>query len=173
MKPRFANPLSWQQAELLMQPSFIRVIDNLRKQLEQSSWKGTYQELQIWPEGTPDNMKTQVLALKQQLEAAPANAADLEQELALLPQPYPGYVLCLEQGDRQVQVDLWQLCYQICFDNYDVAAAAAIADAHDPIVEIDTRLIDGAGDVDWQQLDDKARGLIEGIFHNLPQGEPS
>ena len=45
MKPKFKNKQAWEQAQLLMQPAFIRVIDNLRKQLEQSSWKGTYQEI--------------------------------------------------------------------------------------------------------------------------------
>ena len=41
MKPIFKNSTDWEQAEYLMQPSLIRVIDNLRKQLDESAWKGT------------------------------------------------------------------------------------------------------------------------------------
>lgn len=46
MKPIFKNSTDWEQAEYLMQPSLIRVIDNLRKQLEKSVWKGTYTEIE-------------------------------------------------------------------------------------------------------------------------------
>jgi len=31
--PKFSNITSWEQAELLMQPAFIRIIDHIRKQL--------------------------------------------------------------------------------------------------------------------------------------------
>lgn len=46
MRPKFKNTLAWEQAERLMQPAFIRVIDNIGKQLEGSPWQGTYQEVQ-------------------------------------------------------------------------------------------------------------------------------
>jgi len=46
MKPIFKNSTDWEQAEYLMQPSLIRVIDNLRKQLDESVWKGTYTEIE-------------------------------------------------------------------------------------------------------------------------------
>ena len=46
MKPKITNMVAWQQAELLMQPAYLRVIDNIRKQLEQSVWKATYEEVQ-------------------------------------------------------------------------------------------------------------------------------
>ena len=44
MQPKFANELAWQQAELLMQPIYIRIIDRIRQQSEVSSWKVTYEE---------------------------------------------------------------------------------------------------------------------------------
>ncbi len=47
MKPLFTDILAWQQAELLMQPAYIRILDQIRKQLEQSSWKATYEEVQM------------------------------------------------------------------------------------------------------------------------------
>lgn len=46
MKPKFKNSLAWQQAELLMQPSLIRLLDNIRKYLESSPWTGTYENVQ-------------------------------------------------------------------------------------------------------------------------------
>jgi len=45
MLPRFKTLADWEQAELLMQPCLIRVIDNLRKELESSPYKGTYHEV--------------------------------------------------------------------------------------------------------------------------------
>lgn len=47
MKPKIKNTLAWQQAELLMQPALIRLLDNLRKKLEESVWQGTYEEVQV------------------------------------------------------------------------------------------------------------------------------
>ncbi|WP_107668937.1 hypothetical protein [Cyanothece sp. BG0011] len=45
MKPTFENATDWDKAEILMQPAFIRVMDNLRKQLETSNLKATYEEI--------------------------------------------------------------------------------------------------------------------------------
>jgi hypothetical protein len=125
MKPKITSPIAWKQAELLMQPAMIRVLDNIRKQLEESVWTGTYQEVQV---------------------------------------PIPGYQLILEhQGDRR-SVDIWELCYRVCFVNYQ--------SAHTPMqsqeVIIDTFLIDeDTGDVDWNRLDAKANELIKQVFANL------
>jgi len=45
LQPKFNDALSWQQAELLMQPSWIRLADRLGKVLETSSWQATYEEV--------------------------------------------------------------------------------------------------------------------------------
>lgn len=159
MSPRFATAAAWQQADLLMQPTFIRVIDNLRKHLEYSAWAGDYRDISVWPEGTSEAEQQRVLQLQEALKSANSEeVADIQATLEQLPQPYPGYELCLTHGDRQVTVDLWQLCYQICFANYGDDAASIV----------DTQLIDPAGDVDWHQLDAKAKALIEQIFADLP-----
>ena len=47
MKPKIKTPEAWQQAELLMQPALIRVLDHIRKRLETSVWKGSYQDVTI------------------------------------------------------------------------------------------------------------------------------
>jgi hypothetical protein len=124
MKPKFKNALDWEQAQLLMQPAFIRVVDNLRKQLDESEWQGTYQEIQS---------------------------------------PYPGYLLCLTRRDRSVNVDIWDLCFQICFLEYNPSQTQ-----ESQAVEIDTSLIEETGDVDWQRLETKAQQLVKQIFANLP-----
>lgn len=165
--PKFANTLAWQQAELLMQPVFIRVIANLGKQLEQSPWKGTYRDVLIWPDEVSEETRAVVTQLRQQLETAPTpeEADAIRDRLTKLPTPMPGYELCLEYQGRQVTIDLWQLCYQICFRNY-----SAILNAMDRnfTAEIDTSLIDETGDVDWLRLDEKAKQLIDQIFASLP-----
>jgi hypothetical protein len=127
MKPKFKDAIAWEQAQLLMQPAFIRTIDNIRKQLDESSWQGTYQEIQS---------------------------------------PYPGYVLCLTQGDRSVNVDLWNLCFEVCFIDYPSNAAEATQEEQE--VEIDTSLIDETGDVDWNRLETKTQHLVNRIFASLP-----
>lgn len=124
MKPKFKDITAWQQAEILMQPTLIRTIDNLRKHLEESTWKGTYREIQ---------------------------------------QPYPGYELDLECGDRKETIDIWELCYQICFQNYQPTHAPQ--ESYE--VDIDTTLFDENGEVDWIRLDAKAQEIIKEIFDNL------
>ena len=147
-----------------MQPVFIRLIDNIRKELEESSWKGRYQEDLIWPDGVTAETQAEVQRLREQLAIAPpTETAALEASLAALPQPFPGYFLCLEQNGKTVSVDLWQLCYQICFKNYH----PLLTQADSITVDIDMALLDEAGEVDWQSLDTKAQGIVQQIFASL------
>lgn len=130
MQPKFKNTLDWEQAQLLMQPAFIRVIDNIRKQLELSTWQGTYQEIQT---------------------------------------PYPGYLLCLTQHDRSITVDLWELCFKVCFRDYAPQSLNTTEHSNtSQEVEIDTSLIDERGEVDWERLEAKTQHLVQQIFANLP-----
>ncbi len=125
MKPKIKDALAWQQAELLMQPTLIRILDNIRKQLDQSVWEGSYKEVQI---------------------------------------PYPGYQLDLTYQTETVSVDIWELCYQVCFLDYEPTHAAVESQE----VEIDTNLIDNeTGDIAWNRLDEKARRIVEQLFSNL------
>lgn len=125
MKPKFKNMVAWQQAEMLMQPALIRIVDQVGKQLENTTWKATYKDVQT---------------------------------------PIPGYQLCLEHNGASVCVDVWELCYQVCFRDY----SPTHTERENQEVEIDTRLIDETGDVDWQYLDTKAQKLVERIFTELP-----
>lgn len=130
MKPTFQNTRDWEQAELLMQPALIRIIDNLRQQLEKSTWEGTYHEIQS---------------------------------------PYPGYQLLLTYQEHKVTVNLWDICFQVCFLNYESSLenqnnSSEIAKN----VQIDTDLIQESGDVDWHKLEEKTQRLINEIFTHLP-----
>lgn len=161
MPPKIINSVAWQQAELLMQPAFIRLVDNIRKLLEVSNWTGTYQDVLIWPTGITEETKVIVVKLLEELEAAtPEQALEIRETLSRLPVPHPGYHLCLQRQEQRVQIDLWQLCYQVCFFNYT---------SSEEVVDIDTSLIDETGDVDWQRLDAKAKELVEQVFANLPE----
>ncbi|OLP19251.1 hypothetical protein BST81_05680 [Leptolyngbya sp. 'hensonii'] len=161
MQPVFRDTIAWQQAEVLMQPAFIRVIDNIRKQLDLSTWKGTYQTVEVWPPGTTEEIKAAVAELRQRLDSAtPEQTEEIQEILVRLPAPHPGYELCLEQQGHRWVVDLWDLCYQVCFRNYVPGQSAP--------VEIDHTLMDETGQVDWQILDDKTKSLVEAIFAKLP-----
>ena len=46
MKPTFKNTTDWEKADILMQPAFIRVMDNLRKELEKTNLVATYEDIQ-------------------------------------------------------------------------------------------------------------------------------
>lgn len=127
MRPQISNSLAWQQAEQLMQPAYIRIIDHLRQQLEESAWKESYRQVEA---------------------------------------PIPGYQLCLYYGDRTVEINLWELCFKVCFQDFDPRNANE--DETIP-VEVDTSLLDEAGEVDWQQLDAKAKEEVEAIFTQLPK----
>jgi len=162
MLPKITNPDTWQQAEVLMQPAFIRIIDHLRRQLETSTWKGTYHDVLIWPGDTTDATKAIVTQLLQELATAKTETAlEIKQTLMKLPKPHPGYHLCLQRQEQQVSVDLWELCYQVCFRNYNPLI--------DEAVEIDTSLMeDDTVDVDWQRLDAKVGELVAQVFASLP-----
>lgn len=130
MKPRFKTRLAWEQAQLLMQPALIRVLDNIRKNLDKSSWKGTYHEIS---------------------------------------DPIPGYILRLTKDNRTVEVDIWQLCFQVCFQNYILSPQHIFSQAEERSVEvdIDERLIDNTGDIDWQLIESKAQQAVRQVFEQL------
>ena len=145
-----------------MQPAFIRVVDNIRKQLDESSWKGTYHDVLIWPANTTDETKALVNQLLQAMETAtPEEVEEIRATLTRLPMPHPGYHLLLQRQEQQVSVDLWDLCYQVCFLNFNPENTA---------VDIDTSLIDQLGDVDWLSLEEKTKRLVKQVFASLPEG---
>jgi hypothetical protein len=161
MPPKITNPIAWEQAGILMQPAFIRIVDNIRKLLDESPWRGTYQDVLIWPLETTDETKALVTKLLEELEgASPQQASQIKNTLSGLPIPHPGYHLCLQRQEQTVSVDLWELCYQVCFQDY-------IPSTEDPVI-VDTSLIDETGDVDWQRLDAKVSNLVKQVFANLP-----
>lgn len=161
MPPKINNSVAWQQAELLMQPAFIRVVDNIRKQLDVSSWKGTYHDVLVWPANTTEETKAIVTRLLQEMETAtPQQADEIRDTLARMPMPHPGYHLRLQRQEQQVNVDLWELCYQVCFLDYTPEQETA---------DIDTSLIDDAGEVDWLRLEAKTKELVEQVFASLPE----
>ncbi len=130
MKPKFKDRQAWELAQVLMQPTFIRVIDNLGKELENSNWKSNYEEYQS---------------------------------------PYPGYQLCLTKGESSIKIDIWSICFQVCFLNYhpnfnnnDFEDTETTQE-----VSIDTNLLDSTGDIDWQSLDIKTKEVIKQILTNL------
>ena len=157
---KFENPQARQLADQLMQPALIRVIDNIRKQLEVSDWQGRYQETQLWPDDVAESQLRRVKDLQAQLRMATPEQADaLRDELAALPQPFPGYELHLTRDDQECVVNVWDLCYCVCFEQFPVPAGA---------VTVDTSLIDREiNDIDWLVLDEKAKAIVGDVFEQL------
>ncbi len=157
---KFETAQARQLADQLMQPALIRIIDNLRKRLETSDWQGTYQETQIWPEGTDAAILQQFKDLQAELSHATPEAANaIRAKLTQLPQPFPGYELHLTKAEQERVVDVWQLCYCVCFQTYPVT---------DGPVKIDESIIDyELNDVDWLLLDNKAKAVVEDVFQQL------
>lgn len=125
MSPKFTDLQTWQQADMLMQPVMIRLVDNLRKQVEQLPWQSTYQAVDT---------------------------------------PIPGYRLSLSYQDHERSIDIWELCYAICFQDYQLGRPD---DAQ--LVQIDRELLDAGGDVDWHYLDNKAQRIVEQSLYSLTQ----
>jgi hypothetical protein len=44
MQPQIPDERSWHQAELLMQPAFIRLVDHIRQLSESSPWESSYEQ---------------------------------------------------------------------------------------------------------------------------------
>jgi len=168
MKPTINDLNTWNQAERLLQPAFIRLIDNFRKASESTDWEVRYEDLQTWPAKTTEAQKARWAELSAMLETTqPLDLAAVEAELASLPTPELFYRLNLERDTQQVQFDLWQLCYQACFRSY-VPGLPSDAGREAQAVEIDDRLLDAQGEVDWVALDKKAQGIVEQIMQSLP-----
>ena len=121
MYPKFKDTLAYEQANLLMQPAFIRVIDNIRKELDFSDWEGSYQEIN---------------------------------------EPYHGYLLCLKKQNFSIDINIWEVCFQVCFvdANYQINAP----------VQVDDNLFDETGNLDWHKLENKTQKIVKNIFKKLP-----
>ena len=162
--PKFATPSERSKVEQLMQPALIRVIDNIRKQLDSTSWQGRYEEELIWPVGTTPEQQQDYQNLQKQLHGVPPAEHDRVAALiSQLPQPSPLYTLRLtKQGYPDRTVDIWALCYQVCMAGDSPFSA-------DIELSADDRLFDDEGAVDWQQLDDKTQVLVAAIFEGLSE----
>ncbi|MEB3291856.1 MAG: hypothetical protein VKJ24_01725 [Synechococcales bacterium] len=161
MRPKFANLEAWHQAEILMQPAFIRLIDNLTQRVEASSWHSSYQDVMRWDEEVCEETRGRIALLQQELKTTTSDdrATEIQAVLAQLPSAYPSYELCLTQGDRTASVDIWDLCYQICFRDLD---------NHQPVT-VDRSLLDEVGQVDWIALDEKTKWVVETLFTQLDE----
>ncbi|MGB7249428.1 MAG: hypothetical protein WBC73_10850 [Phormidesmis sp.] len=173
MMPKFATPLARVKVEQLMQPALIRVIDNIRKQLEISRWEGAYEEELRWPQGTALEQQQEYAALQKRLHGVPPEEHDRVANLmSQLPQPSPLYTLRLTKAGHEDQtIDIWALCYQVCAAATEADLTLGSLSLHsieERTLDADIGLFDEYGEVDWRSLDDKTKGLVENIFQALP-----
>ncbi|MEM7794043.1 MAG: hypothetical protein AAF579_06260 [Cyanobacteria bacterium P01_C01_bin.118] len=158
--PQFATEQDQRYAQALMQPALIRIIDNIRKQLDTSDWQGSYRDDMQWPTTATTEQKQQYLALQEMLETAtPEEYDQIQTTLNQLPTPKHLYTLCLKKQAQQQEIDVWQLCYRLC----------STADTADGPITIDASLLDlDIGDVNWITLDEKAKRIVIEAFQSLP-----
>ncbi|MFQ4136090.1 hypothetical protein PGN35_007190 [Nodosilinea sp. PGN35] len=156
----FASPTDEAQAAQLMQPCLIRVVDNIRKHTETLDWRTDYLEQVRWPGDATPEQRQRVRDLAARLAAAsPEEEQALRQQLSQLPAPAPGYELRLTEGaggadtpdSRRATLDVWELCFRVCFTDYRPQQPAAV----------DPTLLDADGEIDWLALDEKAKTLVE------------
>jgi hypothetical protein len=122
MKPKFATELAWQQAELLMQPAYIRLVDQIRRQTEENE--------------------------------------DIPVSYIEVTEPYPSNLLCLTKDNQELRVDIWELCFQVCFTNFE-----EICQHPEQVAQIDEHLFDpDSTEVDWTKLDNKAQAAVAQVF---------
>jgi hypothetical protein len=163
MKPTFIDQETWEKTNVLMQPAFIRLLDNIRKLTDElSSWKSGYVETLVWDEAVSPEERGRIGLLQQELKTTINNdrAYEIEQILETLPKPYPAYEWKLERNDEVVMIDVWELCYKICFTaDYDPRS--------DRPSRVDDLLFD-EDEVDWTALDEKAKRLVVEILSQLP-----
>lgn len=174
MSDSAAGHASWEQAERLMQPAFIRLMDHLRHQLEQTDWASQYETLNQWPPGTTPEEQTIVTTLLTLLETSASlqQQEQIEDQLAELPQPIPVHLLHLTKENAQVTLNLWELCYQICLQDYTPCLSRSTFIEVPPAeMQADDSLFAEDGEVDWTALDQKTANVVAGAFKTLT-GDP-
>ena len=162
--PQFATPQDRAKVEQLMQPALIRVIDNIRKQLDNTDWQGQYEEDLMWPDRTTEAQKQAYANLQKGLHGVPPAEHDrVAAEMSKLPQPSPLYTLKLTKKDSPAQtIDIWETCYRVCATNVSNMNDSAS-------IEADDTLFDDSGEVDWLVLDEKVKSLVSSLFQALPE----
>lgn len=116
IEPKFKNPSDYEKAQLLMQPIFIRLIDNIRKQSELLTWVVEYQQGETLADG---------------------------------------YFVTLKKDGFEITKNLWELCFDVCFLNYQSSS---------DLVEIDHSLLEDDQELDWLAIDTKTKLLVEKLL---------
>ncbi len=138
MKPKFATEQAWQQAEILMQPAYIRLVDQIRRQTEENE-----SEIQVSYEEVTDPYPSNLLCLQPKVNASNPDQTTTNQAQPLL------------------KVDIWDLCFQVCFVNYEPLPA----DQPEQLVAIDLSLFGhNSPEIDWNKLDQKAQAAVRQVF---------
>lgn len=161
--------MNQQQLALLLQPALIRLIDQLRQQLTAASWAWSYDTIELWPDEVPSEVRSQYTEMLQALETASDDDAEIIQDvLETLPQPVPLYRLDVTLEDTVYQINMWELCYQICLKKY--VPNLSNMTVQSPQLEkqrLDPELLDSSGGIDWVVLNEKAKKVVESLMKQL------
>ena len=141
MKPIFQDTEAWEQAQLLLQPIYIRVVDNIRKYLEQAGegWVDSFVEVQAPRPG--------YLLQLQRLGKTGAPAAEFDL-----------WALC------------FQVCFQKFPGPARIATPAPASEEAETVVEIDRSLFDDDDEIDWEAIDRKSMAIVQQALGPLLKG---
>ena len=81
-------------------------------------------------------------------------------------EPYPGYQLTLKHKEKTKTINIWKLCFQVCFIAFSPDNHPELEGKQE--VDIDTSLLNQSGEVDWLRLEEKTSAVIAQFFSNLP-----
>ncbi|MTF38211.1 hypothetical protein [Cyanobacterium aponinum] len=117
IEPKFKNAQEYELAQVLMQPIFIRLLDNIRKESELSNYDVSYEEIN---------------------------------------EPFPSYIVAIKKENKTEKNNVWELCFQVCFNNYSESTTQPVT--------TDKTLFEEDGQLNWQTLDEKAKTLVKSLF---------
>ncbi|MEM9136246.1 MAG: hypothetical protein AAGB01_02690 [Cyanobacteria bacterium P01_F01_bin.42] len=164
---------SHETLSLLLQPALIRLIDQLRLQLKAAEWTWSYDTVEVWPDQVPETTRSRYEEMMRALDVASGDDAEAIQDvLDELPQPIPLYRLEITDQSSVPTINMWQLCYQICLKDYtpqlqDMSLMAPDLNQND----IDSRLTDQDGEIDWDCLNQNAQLVVEKLIASIVAGE--
>ena len=82
-------------------------------------------------------------------------------------EPLPGHQLSLTHEDTSVTINIWDICFKVCFIDYQFSSNQLSQDSI--MVEIDNNLFNEDKQINWQHLKTKTEKTIQTIINNFPE----
>lgn len=85
-----------------------------------------------------------------------------------MPQPVPLYRLDITYQETVLAINMWQLCYQICLQDYEPQLKDMSIQSPDlDGAKLDHALIDHDGEIAWEPLNQKAQLVVSQLIESI------